>query len=276
MGYTTGQKITLKSAPYYVSATASKSLGTKTGTFYIWSAATQNGRIRVTSKKSYAGKNPASKYVTCWIKTSGISSSTSSNSKTGTSSSSTASGNKSNTTAAKTQKAIAESAAHAQGTSTSGKQSVQTVVKIAKVNPGTPPKTVPGQIGYLGKVLFVVSASTIRTLTNFVWTTQAKYSEHERHLKRPTLEFTGLNSEKITFDMELSNYLGASVLASYNTLRSYLSSGTAMPLKIGSLSYGSYQWCVEALTFKGGTTDKNGNWVTATVSVSLISVEKKG
>lgn len=53
-----GDKVTLKNGYFYSSATAKKA-ATKTkksGTYYIWSATIKNNRIRITTKKSYAGK----------------------------------------------------------------------------------------------------------------------------------------------------------------------------------------------------------------------------
>lgn len=67
-----GTKVTLKSVELYVSATASKCSAKKSGTYYIYSDETSNGRIRITNSASNVGKTPASKYVSGWVKTSDI------------------------------------------------------------------------------------------------------------------------------------------------------------------------------------------------------------
>lgn len=271
MGYTTGQKITIKNAPYYVASDSAKSLGTKSGTFYIWSGATKNGRIRITSKKSYAGRNPASKYVTCWIKTSSIGGSSGSSGATKTT---TTTANKTTTVTKKTATTVKKPTTSA--TSASSKANTQIITNIVEASNVTPTTTKAGQIGFLGMVLFLVSDSTFQTLKDFEWELSASYQEHERHMKAPTLEFTGINSQKITFTLYLSSYLGAPPMTAFNTLKSYMESGTAIPFKLGKQLYGRYRWCVNKLSFSGENTDKAGNWTAATVRVSIISVEKKG
>lgn len=275
MGYKKGQKVKLKGATSYESSTTSTAGKKRTGTFYIWSAATKNGRIRVTTKKSYAGRNPASKYVTCWVKTSSIKSSSGSKSSKGSSSKSSSGGKSSG------GKKTASTKKKTSATSPGSKKNTTTVINVVESSDVTPTTTVTGQIGYLGMVLFVVDSSTIKTLDNFSLSESARYVEHDRHLKTPRLEFTGIDASKITFDIELSCLLGAGskkngVWPDYNTLRGYMNKGVAVPLKIGNKSYGNYRWCIQSLSFKGETTDATGKWIRAKVSVSLISVEKKG
>lgn len=67
-----GAKITLKSIDLYTSATATKSSAKKSGTYYIYSSETSNGRIRITNSASNVGKTPAGSYVSGWVKTSDI------------------------------------------------------------------------------------------------------------------------------------------------------------------------------------------------------------
>ena len=61
-----GQKITLSKAPLYISSTSTKNVSKngKSGTYYIWSAVTKNGRVRITTKASYVGKSGR---ITGWI-----------------------------------------------------------------------------------------------------------------------------------------------------------------------------------------------------------------
>lgn len=263
MGYKKGQKVKLKNVNCYESPEQKKTKKKRSGTYYIWSAATKNGRIRITDKKSHAGKEPASKYVLCWVKVVCIESGSSKEK------------NKNDPTPTKK-------------TTKTKNKTTTTVINIAEPSDVTPSGLKQNQIGYLGTVIFEVSESVIRTLSNFRWTASANYEEHQRHLKRPTLEFTGINSETITFDMELSRYtlkktskdggtkLGTSPMSSWTKLKSYMESGTAVPLRIGNKSYGRYRWCVKSLELLGGSTDNIGNWITVKVSVTLISTEKKG
>ena len=58
-------------------------------------------------------------------------------------------------------------------------------------------------IGCLGDIAFTVSSSVVRTLDNFQWSGSARYAAHQRHLGRGLLEFTGMDPDKITFDIQL-------------------------------------------------------------------------
>lgn len=248
MGYTKGQKVTLSKAASYPSSTGSAK-GTVTGTYYLWSAATANGRIRIASSKSNCGKMPESKYVVCWI----------------------------NTTAIKATATGSITGAKAASSATKAKKTTGTVTtNIVEASNVTPTGKKPGQIGYLGKVLFIVKDSQILTMQGFSISCSASYTEHGRHLKTPTVEFTGVNAQKIQFEITLSQYLGTKPLDQHKKLKNYMEKGIAIPLKLGGTTYGNYRWCITALTFKGEATDKAGNWTQATESVTLISVEKKG
>lgn len=59
-------------------------------------------------------------------------------------------------------------------------------------------------VGCLGDVIFTVSRSVVRTLDNMTWSGSARYATHERHLTNALTEFTGLDPDKITFDILLS------------------------------------------------------------------------
>lgn len=69
--YAKGTQITLKNTTLYVSATAKSGIK-KSGTYYLYDGAVQNGRMRITNKKTYCGKNPVGQYVTGWINKSDI------------------------------------------------------------------------------------------------------------------------------------------------------------------------------------------------------------
>jgi hypothetical protein len=255
MGFSKGQKVTLKNAQSYESSTTSTKGRKRTGTFYIWSAATKNGRIRITEKKSYVGKEPAGKYVLCWVKTSSIGSSGK---------------KKTNKNSTKTKKVD-----NKKNKKKKEKKNTKTVVKNITESANLVPKESDGQIGYLGKVLFVVKDDQVQTVNDFAYTVSASYAEHERHLKTPLLEFTGLNSQTITFNIELSAYLGQeSVMSNHKKLHEYMKKAYALPMKLGETTYGKCRWCIKQLALLGKTSDTKGNWTSAKLSVSLISATK--
>ena len=132
------------------------------------------------------------------------------------------------------------------------------------------PKKLPaGAVGYLGKVVFFATEGAIKTIENFQWTAKAKYATHDRHTKSQLIEFTGLEAQDITFEILLSAFLGADPMTEYAALRKYMDTGWAIPFKMGSHAYGHYRWVITAIQMKGNVTDKKGNWIEATVSVTL-------
>lgn len=124
-------------------------------------------------------------------------------------------------------------------------------------------------IGCLGDVIFTVSRSVVRTLDNMTWSGSARYATHERHLTNALTEFTGLDPDKITFDILLSAELGVDPIAEVVKLWNIERSGRAVPLTVGTKGYGKYRWNITKHEMKMKTFYKNGDVHTATVSVSL-------
>lgn len=253
--YTKGQKITIKNAALYVSSTAKRKAATKSGTYYIWSAATKNGRIRITNKKSYCGKNPAGKYVVGWINVSVI--------KNGTST---------KDAVAEAMKKAAQKAAESIKKGNAGANGGNGNT-TPQADPLIPTETA-GMIGYLGTMRFVIKPGTVMTANDLQWSSSANVAEHERHGRRGKVEFTGMQAEEMQITIWLSRYAGISPMEQYGKLRQWQRSGTVLPLKIGSTSYGYYRWLIQSLKFAGERTDRSGEWVAATVSITLKAYEK--
>ncbi|MDE7055372.1 MAG: phage tail protein [Oscillospiraceae bacterium] len=124
-------------------------------------------------------------------------------------------------------------------------------------------------VGCLGDVIFTVSRSVVRTLDNMTWSGSARYAVHERHLTHALTEFTGLDPDKITFDILLSAELGVDPIAEVVKLWNIERSGRAVPLTVGTKGYGKYRWNILKHEMKMKTFYGNGDVHTATVSVSL-------
>ena len=124
-------------------------------------------------------------------------------------------------------------------------------------------------VGCLGDVIFTVSRSVVRTLDNMVWSGSARYAIHERHLTHALTEYTGLDPDKITFDILLSAELGVDPIAEVVKLWNIERSGRAVPLTVGTKGYGKYRWNILKHEMKMKTFYVNGDVHTATVSVSL-------
>lgn len=254
MGFSKGQKVTLKNVALYVASDSKKKAATKSGTYYIWSAATRNGRIRITSKKAYCGKTPAGKYVTGWINTSTISSSSSSNMSDAI--------KKAVQAVLKNVSKSGSGSSSNSGSSGSGSNSNSLI-----------PTTVRGEVGYLGKVQFIVREDAIMTISNFVMNRSISCGEHARHGRSALVEFTGINAEEVTFDIFISRYLGFGPLTETAKLKNYMYAGTALPLKIGEYRFGRDRWIITNLSFRGDNSTKRHNWGTALVSVTLKGYE---
>ena len=124
-------------------------------------------------------------------------------------------------------------------------------------------------VGCLGDVIFSVSKDVVRTLDNMVWSGSARYAVHERHLTHALTEYTGLDPDKITFDILLSAELGVDPIAEVVKLWNIERSGRAVPLTVGTKGYGKYRWNILKHEMKMKTFYGNGDVHTATVSVSL-------
>ncbi|MBR2895751.1 MAG: phage tail protein [Oscillospiraceae bacterium] len=129
-------------------------------------------------------------------------------------------------------------------------------------------------IGYLGKdaqegILFTVSEQTVRTLSEWKWSGSARYAVHQRHNTHALTEFTGLEPDKITFDMVLLREMGVDPMEEIKKLWGYERDATAAALTVGDHAYGKYRWNVVSHDVSITHTDIRGNITAATVSVTL-------
>lgn len=124
-------------------------------------------------------------------------------------------------------------------------------------------------VGCLGDIVFTVSDKTVRTLDNWKWSGSARYAVHQRHMARPLTEFTGLDPDKITFEMTLLKELGVDPLEEVVRIRWYERNGTALPLTIGRHAYGFYRWNIVNDEMTAKYTDPQGDIMGAVVTVTL-------
>lgn len=124
-------------------------------------------------------------------------------------------------------------------------------------------------IGCLGDIPFTVSAETVRTVDNMLWSGSARYAVHQRHNTHAITEFTGLDPDKITFDITLSVELGTDPNIEVVKIWDYERNGTAVPLTLGTKGYGKYRWSITDHKMKMQYFDRSGNVTHAVVSVSL-------
>jgi len=131
------------------------------------------------------------------------------------------------------------------------------------------------QVGCLGDIVFQVSSEQVKTIEDVIWSGSARYSEHKRHLINALTEFTGVDADTISFNMELSMYLGVDPMKDLGKIWEYERSGKALSLVIGERGYGKYKWTIHKHKIKMRTFDKKGNVTGATVSVDLLEYLKE-
>lgn len=124
-------------------------------------------------------------------------------------------------------------------------------------------------IGCLGDIVFQTSEDVVRTLDSMVWSGSARYAVHNRHGANALTEFTGLDPDKITFNITLCADLGVDPMAEMAKLWDLERSGRAVPLTVGTKCYGKYRWTIVSSKMKPAAHFVNGDVHTATVSVSL-------
>ena len=130
-------------------------------------------------------------------------------------------------------------------------------------------------IGYLGEaantgVIFEVSDETVETVRNMVGSGSARYAVHQRHMNHALTEFTGLDPDKISFDITFFAEAGVDPMKEAVKLWKYLREGTALQLLLGEHAYGKYRWTIKDLKIKAAYFDVHGDQYCTTVSVNLL------
>lgn len=125
-------------------------------------------------------------------------------------------------------------------------------------------------VGCLGDLIFQVSSDTVMTVSNFVEGASTRYAIHQRHNNSACLEYTGMDPDQLTFDIELSEYLGVYPQSAINILWGYIRSGQPVSMVLGRTVYGKWRWVIKSMAIKMKHTDKDGTWTHTTVSVTLM------
>ena len=124
-------------------------------------------------------------------------------------------------------------------------------------------------VGCLGDIPFEASSEAVRTIKNAIWSGSARYSTHSRHLNNALTEFTGLDPDAFSFDMQLSAFLGVNPNKAINKLWEYERTGKAVSLVLGTKAYGKYRWSVLNHKPKLEQYDGDGDLASCTVTVKL-------
>lgn len=127
-----------------------------------------------------------------------------------------------------------------------------------------------GMIGVLGDIAFTVSSDVVRTLNNMKWSGSARYTTHQRHNNHALTEFTGLDADKLSFDIYLSASLGVDPMTELTKIWRYERNHTPLSLVVGTHAYGKYKWVIESHSAKVQHHGRNGDLQQVTVSISLL------
>jgi hypothetical protein len=123
-------------------------------------------------------------------------------------------------------------------------------------------------IGALGDITFHVSRNAIKTFDNMKWSSGAKYASHDVHLQAPKLEYTGIESDNISFDMSFSVFYGIDPVREINNIARARITGEAMRLVIGNKIYGR-KWVITKTSKDLEKFDNHGNLLAVKINVSL-------
>ena len=126
------------------------------------------------------------------------------------------------------------------------------------------------RVGCLGDIIFEVSNKTIRTFDTITRSGSARYAEHKRHLKRTLTEFLGINTEKVSFAIELMRELNVDVDRDIDRIIDHADNGTPLTLVVGTKVIGKYMWTIQNYKVRMQNYDEKGNVAGAVVSLTLL------
>ena len=124
-------------------------------------------------------------------------------------------------------------------------------------------------VGCLGEIVFQVSDEIVKTINNMQWSGSVRFATHQRHLQNALTEFTGVDPDKMSFDIDLVEELGTDPMVEMVKLLEYERAGEAVPLVIGEKAYGKYRWTILSHKMKAKAHDYKGSVSCVTVSVEL-------
>jgi phage protein U len=124
-------------------------------------------------------------------------------------------------------------------------------------------------IGALGDVVFVATAETIKTFTEFTRSSAGRWAKHERIGAKPLSQFVGPGLDTISFTMRFDARFGLNPRSEMDALLELERSGTAMALTIGGKDLGVGLWVITSLEQSYDVVDNQGNVLIGSAKISL-------
>lgn len=125
------------------------------------------------------------------------------------------------------------------------------------------------KIGALGNLPFYIEGDKVQTFKDMKWDSKANYQTHSLHMQKGRLELTGFDPDTVSFEMELSAYLGVKPDDALTILDSMLANGTVSTLVIGTRTVGN-SWVVSSVSRGFNHLYKDGKLISMNVSVTLM------
>lgn len=123
-------------------------------------------------------------------------------------------------------------------------------------------------LGTLGDIVFSVSDKKIQTFRDMSLESSVKYYTHDRHLQKPLLEFGGMESDKLSFSMYHSAFLGVDPKRQVETVDKYMKEGEILSLVIDGARYGS-KWVITKHSKDYKVFGQNGELLVVESKVTL-------
>ena len=109
-------------------------------------------------------------------------------------------------------------------------------------------------VGSLGEIVFEVSDKVIKTFSSVTVSGGSTIQSHNRHLRKPLPEFTGVQLQTRNLKFRSSILLGSSPLNDIQKIEEYTENGTAVQLTIGPKPYG--RWLITSYKITERNYDK--------------------
>ena len=105
-------------------------------------------------------------------------------------------------------------------------------------------------VGSLGGITFNVSSRRVLTFDNYSRQGNIKSAEHEIIAEKSNMEFTGLDPEEITFDIQLFSQLNVTPEKKLEVLRNMRDTGKVVSFILGNRPISQNKWMITGLSEK--------------------------
>lgn len=124
-------------------------------------------------------------------------------------------------------------------------------------------------VGSLGEVVFGVSDSFIRTISDYSRKTSVRTATHDIIGQKPLTEFIGPSCDSISFTIKLSAFRGVNPKEEAQKLRDMAEAGKAVTFVMGGSPVTQNKWLIESVDEDANFYDRSGNIISSDVKLSM-------